>query len=130
MNKTVFITYSWDTNEHKNWVRRIADNLISSGVQVLLDQYDIQPGESFTHFMESSISKADKVVVVLTPQYKDKSVERKGGVGYEQQIISGEIMSGIDRKKFIPLIRKGKYEDGDDCAIPHHFMGISIIDFR
>ena len=130
MTKTVFITYSWDTPEHKNWVRSIADNLISSGVQVLLDQYDIQPGESFTHFMESAISKADKVVVVLTPQYKDKSIERKGGVGYEQQIISGEIMSGIDRKKFIPLMRYGKYEAGEDCAVPPHFMGISTIDFR
>lgn len=97
---------------------------------VYLDQYDIKPGESFTHFMESSITKSDKVLVVLTPSYKAKSLERKGGVGYEQQIISGEIMSGMNRKKFIPLIRKGKYEEGTDCALPPHFKGISTLDFR
>lgn len=130
MNKQVFITYSWDTDEHKEWVRSIADFLISKGIMVYLDQYDIKPGESFTHFMESSITKSDKVLVVLTPSYKDKSLERKGGVGYEQQIISGEIMSGMDRKKFIPLIRKGKYEEGTDCALPPHFKGISTLDFR
>jgi len=130
MDKTIFIAYSWDSLEHKNWVRSIADKILASGVQVLLDQYDIQPGESITHFMETSISKADKVVVVLTPQYKEKSIESKGGVGYEQQIISGEIMSGIDRKKFIPLMKHGEYEAGDECAVPPHFMGISTIDFR
>ncbi len=130
MNKQVFLTYSWDTDEHKKWVRGLADFLIGKGVMVYLDQYDIKPGESFTHFMESSITKSDKVLVILTPNYKDKSLERKGGVGYEQQIISGEIMSGMDRKKFIPLIREGKYEEGIDCALPPHFKGISTLDFR
>lgn len=130
MDKQVFITYSWDTAEHKEWVRKLADKLIDNGVAVLLDQYDILPGESFTHFMESAIAKSDKVLVILTPNYKEKSMERKGGVGYEQQIISGEIISGIERKKFIPLIRQGKYEEGADCAVPSHFKGISILDFR
>lgn len=130
MNKQVFITYSWDSEEHKNWVRNLADFLIAKGIMVYLDQYDIKPGESFTHFMESSITKSDKVLVILTPNYKDKSLERKGGVGYEQQIISGEIMSGMDRKKFIPLIKNGKYEEGVDCALPPHFKGISTLDFR
>lgn len=130
MNKQVFITYSWDTEDHKNWVRKLADFLIQNGIIVYLDQYDINPGQSFTYFMESSITNSDKVIVILTPNYKDKSLERKGGVGYEQQIISGEIMSGMDRKKFIPLIKDGKYEEGIDCALPPHFKGISIMDFR
>lgn len=130
MDRQIFITYSWDTHEHKEWVRGLADKLIDNGVSVLLDQYDILPGESFTHFMENAITKSNKVLVILTPNYKDKSIERKGGVGYEQQIISGEIMSGIERKKFIPLIKQGQYEEGSDCAVPPHFKGISIIDFR
>ncbi|MDX2191254.1 MAG: toll/interleukin-1 receptor domain-containing protein [Bacteroidota bacterium] len=130
MNEKVFITYSWDSEEHKDWVRLLAETLIKNGIEVLLDQFDITPGESFTHFMESSISKANKVLVILTPNYKDKSLERKGGVGYEQQIISGELMSGIDRKKFIPILRLGKFEEGADCAVPPHFKGISTLDFR
>lgn len=130
MKKQVFITYSWDSDDHKDWVRSLADQLLTNGVSVYLDQYDIAPGESFTHFMETSISKSDRVLVILTPSYKDKSLERKGGVGYEQQIISGEIISGMDRKKFIPLLRLGEYDEGPNCALPPHFKGISALDFR
>jgi len=130
MSKQIFITYSWDSEPHKNWVRKLTDKLIENGLEVQLDQYDLTPGESFTHFMEKSIEQTDKVIVILTPNYRQKSISRDGGVGYEQQIISGEIMSGIERKKFIPIIVRGTYENGDDCAIPAHFKGIYALDFR
>jgi hypothetical protein len=68
MDKKVFITYSWDSAAHKNWVKGLADRLIQNGIEVRLDQYDLQPGESFTHFMEVSIAKTDRVLVILTPQ--------------------------------------------------------------
>lgn len=125
----VFITYSWDNDGHKDWVRGLADILIKNGIEVLLDQYDIQPGDSFTEFMEQSVEYSDNVVVVLTPNYKTKSLERKGGVGYEQQIISGEIFSGMPRNKFVPIIRNGTFDSGENCAIPPHFKGIATIDF-
>ena len=130
MNKSVFITYSWDDQIHKDWVRKLADKLIENGVDVKLDQYDLQLGESSTHFMEKSIIETDKILVILTPQYKQKSQNRSGGVGYEQQIISGEIMAGVDRKKFIPALKFGTYEDGEHCCIPTHFKGIVSLDFR
>ncbi|MGK4566405.1 toll/interleukin-1 receptor domain-containing protein [Flavobacterium sp. 3HN19-14] len=130
MEKKVFITYSWDNDSHKDWVRHLADKLIESGIDVFLDQYDIAPGESFTQFMEKSIEESDKVLVILTPTYRKKSLNRNGGVGYEQQIISGEIMYGINRKKFIPLLVEGSYDNDESCAIPTHFKGIATIDFR
>lgn len=66
--------------------------------------------------------------MILTPNYRTKSLVRQGGVGYEQQIISGEIMSGIRRNKFIPVLGKGSSGAGIDCAIPPHFSGIALID--
>jgi len=39
-------------------------------------------------------------------------------------------MSGTARSKFIPILRKGGYEPGSDCAIPTHFLGIAWIEFR
>jgi hypothetical protein len=130
MEKKLFIAYSWDDETHNEWVRNLADKLIENGVNVLLDQYEMKYGKSFTHFMEESIETSDKVIVVLTPNYKLKSNNRLGGVGYEQQIISGEIMSGMDRQKFIPIIVAGEYEIGENCSVPTHFLGVSIIDFR
>lgn len=126
MTKKVFISYSWDNEKHKEWVRQLADKLISNGINAIIDVYEVQIGDSFTHFMEKHIDDSDYILVVLTPNYKTKSLERKGGVGYELQIISGEIINGTNRRKFLPILRNGSF----DNSIPPHFKGISLIDFN
>jgi tetratricopeptide (TPR) repeat protein len=80
--------------------------------------------------MEQEVAAADFVLVVCTPSYAHKSDSRQGGVGYEQQIVSGQLMSGTSRSKFIPILRNGEYNQGPECAIPTHFGGIAWIDFR
>ena len=124
----IFISYSWDNAEHKNWVRYLAESLVRHGVDVRLDQWDVKAGDSFTRFMEELVD-ADFILALCTPDYARKSNHRDGGVGYEQQIVSGEMMSGIDRSKFIPLICSGDYS-GPNCSIPTHFKGTLAIDFR
>jgi regulator of sirC expression with transglutaminase-like and TPR domain len=126
----VFISYSWESEGHKSWVRHLGENLYEAGIEARLDQWFVQPGESFTAFMEQEVAAADFVLVVCTPSYAHKSNNRQGGVGYEQQIVSGQLMSGTARSKFIPILRKGSYEPGSDCAIPTHFLGIAWIEFR
>lgn len=126
----VFMSYSWDNEAHQAWVRELASRLVQNGVEVRLDQWHTGPGDSLTQFMESEIASADHVIVVCTPNYADRSVKRTGGVGYEQQIISGHIASGVPRKKFIPVVRVGEFAPRADGAIPPHFAGIFAIDMR
>jgi hypothetical protein len=127
---TVFISYSWDDDEHKTWVRELAERLVLNGVHVKLDQWDVVPGDSLTEFMEAQITACDFVLVICTPEYARKSTARTGGVGYEQQIISGSLTAGVPRRKFIPLVRRGDMKAGDELAIPPHFQGILAIDMR
>jgi len=126
----VFISYSWESEDHKSWVRYLGERLYKSGIEARLDQWFVQPGESFTAFMEQEVTAADFILVVCTPSYARKSNNRRGGVGYEQQIVSRQLMSGTPRSKFIPILRKGDYEPGSGCAIPAHFLGIAWIEFR
>jgi len=126
----VFVSYSWDDEDHKTWVRELAERLVSNGVQVKLDQWDVALGESLTQFMESQIEACDFVLVICTPEYAKKSSARAGGVGYEQQIISGSLASGVDRRKFIPVVRRGQMKAGDELAVPPHFQGILALDMR
>jgi hypothetical protein len=126
----VFISYSWESEDHKSWVRHLGERLYGAGIEARLDQWSVRPGESFTAFMEQEVAAADFVLVVCTPSYAHKSNNRQGGVGYEQQIVSGQLMSGTARSKFIPILRKGSYEPGPDFAIPTHFLGIAWIEFR
>tara|TARA_R110002033_G_C3879539_1_gene237922 strand:- start:483 stop:1457 length:975 start_codon:yes stop_codon:yes gene_type:complete len=124
------ISYSWDSEEHKTWVREIAQRLRMNGVDVKLDQWHVKPGQSLTQFMEREIVECGHVIIVCTPNYYEKSMKRQGGVGYEQQIISGHIAAGVQREKFIPVVRGGGFEPGADCSIPPHFSGIFAIDMR
>lgn len=119
----VFISYSWDDDIHKGWVKSLADLLLVNGVNAILDEYDTDPGDRLPHFMEEAVSKADKVLVVCTEKYKEKADKRKGGVGYEEHIISSELMKGKENK-FIPIIRRGN----SITSIPICLSGKKYID--
>ena len=109
---TVFISYSWDDENHKNWVLELANKLVEDGIDVLLDRYDLKAGKSLTHFIESSISKADKIIIVFTPNYKLKATNRRGGVGYEYSIMNAELYQNqTDNDRIIPVLRKGRQKE-------------------
>ncbi|WP_116425883.1 toll/interleukin-1 receptor domain-containing protein [Pseudomonas citronellolis] len=126
----VFISYSWESDAHKDWVRALAERLTINGVNVRLDQWHIAPGQSLTQFMESEAHSCDFALIICTKDYSKKSLERAGGVGYEQQIITGQIAAGMDRGRFIPIIRDGEFAPGPECSIPAQFLGILAIDMR
>jgi len=109
--KTVFISYSWDSEEHKEWVLLLSKYLIENGVDVILDQYDLEVGADMTYFMEKSMT-ADKIVMILTPNYKLKADNRKDGVGFEYSMLSAEYYnSQSEKSKIIPVIRTGDQEN-------------------
>jgi hypothetical protein len=111
---TVFISYSWDNPKHKEWVLNLADKLIrDGGVDVKLDRYDLNAGKRMTHFMENAVGKVDKVLMIMTPNYKEKAENRTGGVGYEYSMVTQELYEKQDTGKFIPIRRIGS---NDECA--------------
>lgn len=50
----VFISYSHDSQEHKKWVLEFATRLRNSGVDAILDQWELQPGDDI-HISWNSI---------------------------------------------------------------------------
>lgn len=40
-----FISYSWDTETHKDWVRRLVEELRKHNIDAVFDQKDLRPGE-------------------------------------------------------------------------------------
>lgn len=107
--QTVFISYSHDNSKHSEWVLKLANDLRANyGIDIILDQFELEAGRDLTYFMESSIEKSDKVLVILTPKYKEKADNRKNGVGYETSIITKEIYDApITNVKYIPILRVG-----------------------
>lgn len=108
----VFISYSWDDEEHKEWVLKLANRLSSDGVEVILDRFYLKPGANLQHFVENNLGRAHRVIIIFTPNYKLKADKRTGGVGFEYSIMNVELYNNISKnEKFIPLLRRGKMND-------------------
>ncbi|MBU0639383.1 MAG: toll/interleukin-1 receptor domain-containing protein [Planctomycetes bacterium] len=106
-----FVSYSWDTPEHKSWTKTLATRLRADGVDVTLDQWRVDPGDQLPKFMETAIRENSYVLIICTPNYKKKSDERRGGVGYEGDIMTGEVLTEHNDRKFIPVLRSGTPSD-------------------
>jgi hypothetical protein len=110
-SKKVFISYSWDDTAHSEWVLQLSEKLLSDGIDVILDRYELKIGENLNHFMEKAIISSNVVLIILTENYKIKAENRKGGVGYEYSMINEQMYERQSEiKKFIPILRKGTKE--------------------
>ena len=102
----VFVSYSHDSQEHKKWVLDFATRLRNTGVDAILDQWDLRPGDDLPHFMERNLTAADRVVMVCSERYVEKANAGAGGVGYEKMIITADLLKTIDSNKVIPIVRQ------------------------
>jgi len=103
----IFVSYSWTTPEHEQWVYNLAERLRSSdGVDIKLDKWDLKEGYDKYAFMESMVTspEIDKVLIICDKGYKEKANANTGGVGTEKLLITPEIMENVEQTKIIPII--------------------------
>ncbi|KTC15368.1 SEFIR domain-containing protein [Pseudomonas viridiflava] len=80
----IFISYSWDSEEHQNWVKGLATDLDEyKDFHVTFDQFDLDNFADKNLFMEKAVQDADIIIIVCTEIYKRKAESRTGGVGIE-----------------------------------------------
>lgn len=113
----VFISYSHDSSAHKIWVSELAGRLMENGVDVILDQWDLEPGDDVPKFMEQSVRRANKVLMICTEAYVRKADDGKGGVGYESMIVTGELVQDLGTSKFIPVIRQAEGQTAKPASV-------------
>ena len=106
----IFISYSWSSDAQ---VLELAQRLVSHGVEVVLDKWDLKEGQDKYAFMERCVNDPEitKVLIICDKAYAQKANDRTGGVGDETVIISSEIYGNMKQEKFIPVIAE-KDEDG------------------
>ncbi len=122
----IFFSYSHDDDEHKQWVRHAAADLANRGFDPILDQNDLAPGKDILHFAEAAIESSTYVLMVCTPPYAAKANGRTRGVGWEAQLISSDLFSGLHQGKFIALLRRGEA----DSSVPKFMKNLLYIDVR
>ena len=120
----VFISYAWESDELKDWVKNLAIELRNKGIDAKLDLWEVVPGDQMPYFMEKSVRDNDYVLLICTPKYKVKSENRIGGVGYEGDIMTAEVLQNSNHRKFIPVLQSGD----KDVSIPSWLKGKYFID--
>jgi hypothetical protein len=121
----VFLSYSHDSREHKQWVAKLATALRNKHVEVIFDQWDLEPGDDVPKFMERAVKNADRVLMVCSEPYVRKANDGKGGVGYEAMIVTGELVRDLGTRKFVPVIR----QQGGEVAVPDCVSTRLYVDF-
>ncbi|MBM7824698.1 hypothetical protein JOD55_000525 [Arcanobacterium pluranimalium] len=121
----VFLSYS-QSAESQRFVHFLADKLENDGVNVRWDQKVLQLGDRLPHFMDDEITNAQYVLIICSPDYKQKADNRAKGVGYESNIISAELYAKNNERKFIPILLDGTFES----SMPTFLAGKMGVDMR
>ncbi len=124
----LFISYSWSNPDHEAWVLQLATELRESGVDVILDKWDLKEGHDANAFMEKMVSDQEikKVALICDKVYAEKTDGRRGGVGTEAQIISGEIYAKETQEKFVAVVRERDLEG--KAYLPTYYKSRVYID--
>lgn len=123
----IFLSYSWDSLEHKEWALELADRLEQFlELNITFDQYDLDSTSDKNYFMEKAVFENDFILVVVTESYVLKANSRLGGVGIETKMSSSrhwEDSNGGGASKIIPILREG-------AELPRYLKEKFYIDFR
>ena len=116
----VFISYSHDSQAHRDFVRGVADQLRRDGLECVIDQYiNGFPPEGWLRWMENQVEVADFVLIVCTEtylrRYRGHETDGGRGVTFEGVVISQTLYDAYYRNtKFVPVLPEG----GDFGHVP------------
>lgn len=124
----LFISYSWSNPTHEQWVIDLATELRESGIDVILDKWDLREGHDAYAFMEKMVTDPEikKVAIVSDRVYAEKADGRSGGVGTETQIISREVYEKQQQDKFVAIVTEK--DEAGKAYLPTYFKSRIHID--
>lgn len=124
----LFISYSWSSPDHEQWVIKLATELRESGIDVIFDKWDLKEGHDAHAFMEKMVTDPSikKVAIVCDRIYAEKANNRSGGVGTETQIISPEVYEKQDQNKFVAIL--SERDDQGKPYLPIYYKSRIYID--
>lgn len=124
-NPNVFISYSQDSETHKQWVLKLATDLRSHGVNAILDQWDLTLGKDLRFFMEQGLNSSSMVLCICSEKYVEKVNSGHGGAGYEGMIMTRSLLQDCNQDYIIPIVRNNNSAE----KVPFAFSNKRYTDF-
>jgi hypothetical protein len=122
-NDAIFVTYSWDGDDHENRVHSFVNFLRQNGFNAKMDKMlsQEQTSVNFKQMMHQAMHSFNKVIVILSPGYKIKADEFKGGVGTEYRMLINDIEA--NPRKYILF----SFQDISPAIVPFGLQGNEVI---
>jgi len=121
---SVFISYSHDSEIHKERVLELSERLRSDGVDALIDQYieNQGPPEGWPRWMDEQLRTAGFVLMICTATYRKRVEGREEpgqghGVLWEGHLIYQSIYNAATKNdRFVPVLLEGA--TSEDIPLP------------
>ncbi len=127
MAKKVFISYSWNSEQHKKWVVQLANDLRSQyGIDVECD--NICEISELNAMIVNKITKSDKIIVVITPDYTYKAENLIGGVGKETKLLYSRYFE--NDKSIVPILKIKANPPAYLKAVPYIDFTVGSYDYN
>jgi hypothetical protein len=126
---TVFISYSHDSDAHRDRVLGLSERLRQDGIETILDRYvEGSPAEGWPRWMLNGLDAATHVLCVCTETYyrrfrghEDPNIGK--GVDWEGAFITQALYDAKSaNRRFIPVL----YDRADEAHIPEPLRGQSF----
>jgi hypothetical protein len=123
----VFLSYSHDSDAHRERVLGLSERLRADGIPTILDRYVERgsPPEGWPRWMMNSLNAATHVLCVCTETYRRRflgqEVPGKGmGADWEGALVSQALYDARSRTtKFVPVL----FDRADEAHIPDPLCG-------
>lgn len=125
----VFLSYAWEDDEYRGWVKSLATRLRQDGVDARLDAWHCL-NQTIPEFMNSEARNAHKVLIVCSPKYREKvhameDGERITGSGWEAMLVGSNLFAGLGgRERIVVCLARGEWR----TAAPDFLVGLPYFD--
>lgn len=101
---TVFISYAFDNEEHKERVESFVEMLLKMGFDAKMDTLLKSEYPDIDQMMTYGLT-LDKIIIVLSPEYKRKADNSIGGVWKEFKMIANDLEANPKKYIFVSFDR-------------------------
>ncbi|MBN1186513.1 MAG: toll/interleukin-1 receptor domain-containing protein [Bacteroidales bacterium] len=113
MKYDLYISHS---SKDKEFVRKLANDLIKNGLTIWLDEWNMIPGESFADSMNQAMRDSKYILIIMSPAYfSSEWTKQEYNFGMYEELNSNKV-------KIIPVLYK-------QCDIPIPLKSKLYIDF-
>lgn len=124
----IFISHAWVNGNPESSVLELVAALRERGYDTVCDVMltSQRTSTDFKQMMAESLKKADKVIVILSEEYKKKAEQFSGGVGDEYRYIINDI--DVHKKKYLLCTYKEISKSADiRLIVPDYLMGREVL---